>query len=80
MARPVWNGSISFGLLNVPVQLYSGERSVDLHLRMRDSRTNTRGANRPERRNARRVSGRLSWFRPVSACPVVLIHSYTLDV
>lgn len=41
MARPVWNGSISFGLLNVPVQLYSGERSVDLHLRMLDSRTNT---------------------------------------
>lgn len=31
MARPIWNGTISFGLLNVPVQLYSGERSVDLH-------------------------------------------------
>lgn len=41
MARPIWNGTISFGLLNVPVQLYSGERSVDLHLRMLDSRTNT---------------------------------------
>ncbi|MEP7312479.1 MAG: Ku protein [Pseudomonadota bacterium] len=38
MARPIWNGTISFGLLNVPVQLYSGERSVDLHLRMLDSR------------------------------------------
>jgi DNA end-binding protein Ku len=38
MARPVWNGSISFGLLNVPVQIYSGERSVDLHFRLLDSR------------------------------------------
>ena len=38
MARPIWNGTISFGLLNVPVQLYSGERSVDLHFRLLDSR------------------------------------------
>src|SRR5687768_3717692 len=38
MARPIWNGTISFGLLNVPVQLYSGERSIDLHFRMLDSR------------------------------------------
>ena len=38
MARPIWNGSISFGLLNVPVQLFSGERTVDLHFRMLDSR------------------------------------------
>jgi DNA end-binding protein Ku len=34
----VWNGSISFGLLNVPVQIFSGERSVDLHFRLLDSR------------------------------------------
>lgn len=38
MARPIWNGNISFGLLNVPVQLYNGERSHDLHFRMLDSR------------------------------------------
>ena len=30
MARPIWNGTISFGLLNVPVQLQAGERGVDL--------------------------------------------------
>lgn len=36
MARPIWNGTISFGLLNVPVQLHAGERSIDLHLRMLD--------------------------------------------
>jgi DNA end-binding protein Ku len=38
MARPIWNGNISFGLLNIPVQLFSGERSVDLHFRMLDNR------------------------------------------
>ncbi|HEY4366522.1 MAG TPA: Ku protein [Steroidobacteraceae bacterium] len=38
MARPIWNGTISFGLLNVPVLLYSAERSVDLHFRLLDSR------------------------------------------
>ena len=39
MARPIWNGTISFGLLQVPVQLMPGERSVDLHFRMLDART-----------------------------------------
>jgi DNA end-binding protein Ku len=38
MARPIWNGTISFGLLQVPVQLMPGERSVDLHFRMLDGR------------------------------------------
>ncbi|MGN7727276.1 Ku protein [Luteimonas sp. 22616] len=38
MARPIWTGTLSFGLLNVPVSLMSGERKVDLHFRMLDSR------------------------------------------
>jgi DNA end-binding protein Ku len=38
MANPIWNGVISFGLLHVPVQLYPGERSVDLRFRLLDSR------------------------------------------
>jgi DNA end-binding protein Ku len=41
MARPIWNGTISFGLLNIPAQLYAGERGVDLHFRMLDSRDNS---------------------------------------
>jgi DNA end-binding protein Ku len=41
MARPIWSGTLSFGLLNVPVSLMTGERSVDLHFRMLDSRSNT---------------------------------------
>lgn len=38
MARPIWSGSISFGLLNIPVSLMSGERKTDLSFRMLDSR------------------------------------------
>lgn len=40
MARPIWSGTLSFGLLNVPVSLMTGERRVDLHFRMLDARDN----------------------------------------
>lgn len=41
MARPIWTGSISFGLLNIPIQLMTGERRTDIHFRMLDSRDNS---------------------------------------
>jgi len=31
MARPLWSGSLSFGLVNVPVQIVSAVRDLDLH-------------------------------------------------
>ena len=39
-ARPIWTGTLSFGLLNVPVQLMTGERRNELHFRMLDGRNN----------------------------------------
>ena len=42
MAKPIWTGAISFGLLNIPVQLMPAERRVDLHFRLLDSRDNKR--------------------------------------
>lgn len=42
MARPLWNGAISFGLLNIPVQLVAGERSMDLHFHLVDLRDQSR--------------------------------------
>ena len=42
MARPIWKGHISFGLVNVPVVLYSAERRADLSFRMIDSRNAAR--------------------------------------
>lgn len=38
MARPIWSGTLSFGLLNIPVQLMSGERRTDISFRMLDAR------------------------------------------
>ena len=49
-ARPIWTGTLSFGLLNVPVQLRTGERRSELHFRMLDGRNNA--AVKDERKNA----------------------------
>ena len=40
MARPVWSGTLSFGLLNIPVSLMPGERRTDISFRMLDARNN----------------------------------------
>lgn len=40
MARPIWSGVLSFGLLNIPVQLMTAERRTDIHFRMLDCRNN----------------------------------------
>lgn len=42
MARPIWTGAISFGLLNIPVQLMPAERRIDLRFHMLDSRDQKR--------------------------------------
>lgn len=33
MARPLWSGSLSFGLVNVPVALFSAVRDLDVHFK-----------------------------------------------
>src|SRR5262245_12841316 len=38
MARPIWTGTLTFGLLNVPVSLMSGERRSELHFHLMDAR------------------------------------------
>lgn len=38
MARPIWKGSISFGLVNIPVGLYPAESRRELVFHMLDSR------------------------------------------
>lgn len=42
MSRPIWKGHISFGLVNIPVILHSGEKQFDLHFRLLDSRNHAR--------------------------------------
>ncbi|QOW19776.1 Ku protein [Lysobacter ciconiae] len=41
MARPIWTGTLSFGLLNIPASLMAGERRTDISLRMLDARDQT---------------------------------------
>lgn len=38
MARSIWNGSISFGLVNIPVALYPAEERDELHFSLLDQR------------------------------------------
>ncbi len=40
MARPIWKGHISFGLVNIPVTLYSAEQRNEFSLKMIDGRNN----------------------------------------
>jgi hypothetical protein len=42
MARPTWNGHISFGLVNIPVVLFTGEKKADLSFNLIDSRNMAR--------------------------------------
>ncbi len=42
MARPVWSGSISFGLVNVPVKAYTAVRDHDVHFHQVDKSSGSR--------------------------------------
>ena len=38
MSRPIWKGSVSFGLVNVPITLYSAEERSEMHFKLLDKR------------------------------------------
>ncbi len=42
MPRPIWSGAISFGLVNVPVKLYSATSSKDVRFHQLDAKSNSR--------------------------------------
>ena len=46
MARPVWSGSISFGLVNVPVKAYTAVRDHDIHFNQLEKGSGSRIRNR----------------------------------
>jgi DNA end-binding protein Ku len=41
MPRSLWSGSLSFGLVNVPVALFSGVKDTDLHFRQLHAKDHT---------------------------------------
>ena len=42
MARPVWSGTISFGLVNVPVKAFTAVRDHDIHFHQLDGKSGAR--------------------------------------
>jgi DNA end-binding protein Ku len=46
MARPVWSGTISFGLVNVPLKAFTAVRDHDVHFNQLDKKTGSRIRNR----------------------------------
>jgi DNA end-binding protein Ku len=54
MARAVWSGAISFGLVNVPVKLYPAVRRKDVHFHQLDEKSGARIRNRRVSENSGR--------------------------
>lgn len=46
MARPTWTGSISFGLVNIPVKAFTAVRDHDVHFHQLDQKSGARIRNR----------------------------------
>src|SRR5215210_5164082 len=46
MPRSIWNGTITFGLVNVPVKLYSATESKTIHFHLVHARDGSRVENR----------------------------------
>jgi len=68
MPRALWNGSLSFGLVNVPVQLASAARDLDLHFRQLHKKD---GAPIEQRRYCSQDDSEVEWGE--------IGHAYNLD-
>jgi len=68
MPRTLWNGSLSFGLVNVPVSLTSAARDLDLHFRQLHGKD---GAPIEQRRFCSKEEVEVDWEE--------IAHGYDLD-
>jgi DNA end-binding protein Ku len=68
MPRTLWNGSLSFGLVNVPVSLTSAARDLDLHFRQLHGKD---GAPIEQRRFCSKEDEEVEWEE--------VAHGYDLD-
>lgn len=68
MARPLWSGSLSFGLVNVPVQLFSAARDLDFHFHQLHEKDKQRIE---QRRFCKEEDVEVGWEE--------VAHSYDLD-
>ena len=68
MARPLWSGTLSFGLVNVPVQLLSAVRDLDFHFHQLHAKDT---APIEQRRFCAKEDAEVSWEQ--------IGHGYELD-
>jgi DNA end-binding protein Ku len=68
MPRPLWTGSLSFGLVNVPVQLASAARDLDYHFRQLHEKDNVPVE---QRRFCSKEDAEVTWEE--------VAHAYDLD-
>jgi DNA end-binding protein Ku len=68
MARTLWSGSLSFGLVNVPIQLVSGARDLDYHFHQLHEKDKARIE---QRRFCKEEDAEVTWEE--------VAHSYDLD-
>jgi DNA end-binding protein Ku len=68
MPRTLWNGSLSFGLVNVPVSLVSAARDLDLHFRQLHKKDS---APIEQRRYCSKEDEQVEWEE--------IAHAYELD-
>jgi DNA end-binding protein Ku len=68
MARPLWSGSLSFGLVNVPVQLVTAARDLDYHFNELHEKDEARIE---QRRFCSKEDEEVTWEE--------VAHSYDLD-
>ena len=61
MARPIWNGSLSFGLVNVPVRLLSATEQKDVSFHQREAGSNSRVRTSASRRAPTARSSTRTW-------------------
>ena len=65
MPRAIWTGSISFGLVNVPVKLYPAVRQQDVHFNQFEEGTGARIRNK----RVSEKSGKERVYRITKAAP-----------
>src|SRR3954452_14699122 len=76
MPRAIWTGSISFGLVNVPVKLYSAVHQQDIHFSQFEEGT---GAKIKYKRVSEKTGDEVPWEKIVKGYEVSKGHFVTIE-
>ena len=76
MPRAIWSGSISFGLVNVPVKLYAAVQQQDIHFSQFEESTGARVRNK---RVSEKSGKEVPWEKIVKGYEVTKGHFVTVE-